>query len=1182
MLKRLFGWLLNRWVISILGLILLGLLIWFVGPLIAFAGWEPLASAEARLAIIVTIVLIWAVKAIWTAIRARQTNAKVIESLASGPEEGADGQASEEELAVLRERFRESLAVLKRAKLGGKGRRRQLYQLPWYLIIGPPGAGKTTALKNSGLKFPLSGQTGGEDVRIRGVGGTRNCDWWFTDEAVLLDTAGRYTTQDSDRTVDSAAWTGFLQLLKKHRRRRPVDGIIVAFSLDDMARQGEEERRLHAVAVRQRLQELANELKVKVPVYVVLTKCDLVAGFIEFFDDLGREERGQVWGLTFPIATSENPSGVIADFGAEYDAIMERLDGRLITRLDQERDINRRGAIQGFTQQMAALKGSIQDFLAETFQPSRFEEPCLLRGIYFSSGTQEGTPIDRVISSISGTFGLDRQVMPAFSGPGRSYFLTRLLRDVVFQEADLVGHTGLLHQYRVWFQRAAYAGAAALVVLLAAAWSTSYLRNQNYIGETETQVQEYEQLAEALAAGSGSVEEMLMPLNALRALPGGYDDRDKSVPMMMGLGLYQGDKLGAAAQGAYRRAFQTILLPRVMEGLEDQMRLYVERSDILYEALKAYLMMGNPKVLDREFVQLWVSLDWGARLPGAANEPLREQFQTHLAALMEGDLVPPSLNATLVTQAREILARRPLAERLYGQVKREAMSDGLDDWRVTDKIGDGGRYFRRRSGELMTKGIPGLFTYKGYKDAFLVKLPELARVAVAETWVIGTEHSQTPGETDLPALERYVTDLYFAEYVRQWESFLADVDIVRFRSFGEAANAMNVLSSIESPIKGFLKAVAEETRLSKSPIDVGVVAEASDKLKEMRDRLGKLLAMAPGSEELVPDKDASSVVDRRFERIHTLVKGSSDSPPPIGRVLDTLNDLYVHLSAARGGGATLAPPGSVDAIARVRLEAERQPEPLARWLRRLAEESSLVTMGSVKNRLNNIWTADIAPYCRSALANRYPLARNSAQDVNLNDFSSYFGPQGKVAAFFSTHLKPYIDTSVRPWRPLSSAGAKIAISEGTLRQFEKAARIKEAFFAGGAAQPQVVFQIRPLGLDKSARQVLLELGDQRLTYRHGPTRLQSMQWPPPSGASRARLVFTPLGGTQSSSISAEGPWALFRLLDKAKVGSTDMADRFKVTFDVQGQTAVFELRASSVANPFRPSALGGFRCLGKL
>ena len=227
-LRKLFGWLLNRWVVSVLGLLLLVALIWFVGPLIAFAGWEPLASVDARLVTIIIVVAIWLIKNIWAVIRARKTNADVIDGLTSGPLDSHEGQASQEEVEILRDRFKESLAVLKKAKLGGRGPRRQLYQLPWYVIIGPPGAGKTTALKNSGLKFPLMDHFG-QDA-IRGVGGTRNCDWWFTDEAVILDTAGRYTTQDSDQAVDSAAWGGFLQLLKKHRRRRPIDGVIVAFS----------------------------------------------------------------------------------------------------------------------------------------------------------------------------------------------------------------------------------------------------------------------------------------------------------------------------------------------------------------------------------------------------------------------------------------------------------------------------------------------------------------------------------------------------------------------------------------------------------------------------------------------------------------------------------------------------------------------------------------------------------------------------------------------------------------------------------------------------------------------------------------------------------------------------------------------------------------------------------------
>ena len=86
------------------------------------------------------------------------------------------------------------------------------------MIIGAPGSGKTTALVNSGLHFPLE-QRLGKDA-VRGVGGTRNCDWWFTDEAVLLDTAGRYTTQDSRRDRRQRRLADFLQLLQAASRPR--------------------------------------------------------------------------------------------------------------------------------------------------------------------------------------------------------------------------------------------------------------------------------------------------------------------------------------------------------------------------------------------------------------------------------------------------------------------------------------------------------------------------------------------------------------------------------------------------------------------------------------------------------------------------------------------------------------------------------------------------------------------------------------------------------------------------------------------------------------------------------------------------------------------------------------------------------------------------------------------------
>ncbi len=283
--------------ITVIGLLLLALLIWFGGPYLGFGESQPLASPVARLLLIVVIVAIWA---IWLQIQHMRVRSKTNQMAGElgGQNESADGgrdDRSANERAQLQGRFQEAVDTLRKNRSGGTN----LYALPWYVVIGPPGSGKSTLLQNSGLNFPLSSKFGKE--AIRGVGGTRNCDWWFTDEAVFLDTAGRYTTQDSDRGADASAWEEFLNLLRKYRKRRPINGVIVAMSLSDLLTLDANGRQQHILAVRQRLEELAKHLHIGVPAYLVFTKCDLVAGFTEFFDDLNPELRSQVWGMSFPV-----------------------------------------------------------------------------------------------------------------------------------------------------------------------------------------------------------------------------------------------------------------------------------------------------------------------------------------------------------------------------------------------------------------------------------------------------------------------------------------------------------------------------------------------------------------------------------------------------------------------------------------------------------------------------------------------------------------------------------------------------------------------------------------------------------------------------------------------------------------------------------------------------------------
>src|SRR3954452_16367516 len=248
------AFLVARWFLTFVGTALFAVLLWFFGPFLAF-----LASWVVRLVLIAAMLAIWLGANLLLDWRRRRREAVLVEGVAAAAP-NPTVTASAEEVAALRDKLTAALDLLKRAR-GTKG---YLYEQPWYAIIGPPGAGKTTALLNSGLRFPLAAEMG--VGAVAGVGGTRLCDWWFTEDAVLIDPAGRYTTQDSDAAVDSAGWHAFLDLLKRTRIRLPLNGVIVAIPLTEIGAATREERLAHAHAVRRRIKEIEERLAARLPV----------------------------------------------------------------------------------------------------------------------------------------------------------------------------------------------------------------------------------------------------------------------------------------------------------------------------------------------------------------------------------------------------------------------------------------------------------------------------------------------------------------------------------------------------------------------------------------------------------------------------------------------------------------------------------------------------------------------------------------------------------------------------------------------------------------------------------------------------------------------------------------------------------------------------------------------------
>ncbi|MBF0332327.1 MAG: type VI secretion system membrane subunit TssM [Alphaproteobacteria bacterium] len=1148
----------SRWFLSFIGLVALALVVWFAGPLIGWADAHPLEDWPPRLGAVLLIAAVWAGVNVWLDRKAAKADRKLVEGLTAGTERVSSDALATEEVEALRQRLKGALDVLRKSATGRRRGSQHLYELPWYVVIGPPGAGKTTALVNSGLKFPMAEV---ERKPVRGVGGTRNCDWWFSDEAILIDTAGRYFSQDSHAEVDQAAWSGFVDLLAKYRPRQPLNGLIVAFPVPELLG-GPEARLAHARMVRTRVLEIYDRLGLRLPIYLLLTKADLVPGFVEYFDELDVEGRKRVLGTTFDFGSETVPAEA---FATEFDALVDRLRGRLLTRIHQERNLDRRSAIFGFPEQLAGLRGPLDEFLAEAFGANRFQTPPLLRGVYFSSGTQEGTPIDRLMNTLAQSLGLSAKRAAPQKG-GRSYFLTDLLREVMFAEASVVGRNPRLERRRALLRGAALAAIALASLAMAGVWTMGALGNRALIAEVDAATAAYAVAVEPHQRGAitdPGLATVLPLLDSLRALPAGYGERADASPWWDRFGLSQREKLERQAISAYRRGLDFLLAPRLAHDVQRQIRDNLQNGDQVYRDLAVALMLGGRGPLDAQALRDWFAHRFEELHPGPANEAFRQGLLVHVDALAEERGASVELDAGLIAEARMVVKGIPSAKRCYARLRESHEARHLPDWTVIDKAGAAAdRVFVRRGGESLAAGIPGLYTNAGFNTVFLPNVLEHCRAVISDRW-IEDDAEAARNESALAQLVDETATLYLTDYAAQWSKMLGDIALVPFSDIAHAADVVNKLAGPGSPMRALLKAVAHETALVGVPVALDAAKQVSSTIAKTVDKVQRVAGALP----------QARYVDDRFRQLHRLVEAPPNGTSQLDGVMHHLNEVYLHLvrlSGQLGGERVLGAATGADAMPIQLLAAERGrlPAPVSEWVQAVVVGATASTMGGARAELNAAW-GPIAKFCEKAVEGRYPLAKGSANDVTLDDFSRLFAAQGMIGGFFDQRLATFVDTSRTPWRPHRLEGAQLEVSSDTLAQFQRAAAIRDAFFGAGATAPQLRFEVE---LKKGTGPVTIEV-DGTVATLSAEKPMAALSWPG-TGPRQARLTL----GDEKLAERA-GPWALFRLLDTIGASRGAASDRLVMAVKGKAGEASLELRASSsVNNPFALPELTQFKC----
>jgi type VI secretion system protein ImpL len=1106
----------------LLGFVLIVVTVWFAGPYVAFANYYPLEPPLARLVVIGLVVGIWLLFRLMKRLRAFRASDRLLAAVVAQPQ--PEAAKTPADLVKLRERFEEAVSTLKQQRRTGKS----LYDLPWYIIIGAPGSGKTTALLNSGLKFPLEQRVG--KGALRGVGGTRNCDWWFADEAIFLDTAGRYTTQDSDAASDAAGWREFLALLKRYRVRRPINGVILTINAEDLIVQGEAARQAHVDAARSRLEELSRELRIQLPVYLMVTKCDLVDGFAEYFDDLSAAGRAQVWGVTFPYDQSLANEGPQV-FPADFDALMTRLNEKVFERVEQIRDPRRRTKVFAFPQQMAATRDALTQFVTDVFA-GRSDGGIMLRGVYFTSGTQYGTPIDRLLGSIGQRFGTSDAVLPS-AGPGKAYFVEQLLKDVMIGESGLAGINRGLEARKAAGQLAAYAAMGLVAIAGVALLTVSYRRNKEYLENTATEVARLDQLGPV--PSTAPLDQIVPRLDTVKAIVDSADRYRASNTWAMRWGLYQGRSIYNAAQRAYLSELDSLLLPRVASQIQQRLVQSASRPEAVFLYLKGYLMLSDPKHLEKDYIQELADLDWKPSGVGQSTTGLA--LSDHLKNLLQNPepLRPFGVDGTVVNQARASIPQSSWPRILYDEVKRASATRKEGDLRIDQRVGlDVEQVFRRKSGVPLSTPMPRLYTREVFRQITGQGRVDLVTEVTNDGWVWGQD--KVASIANASNIVSAVTSLYEQDYIAKWDELLDDLELVPFRTVADANSALRVLTAPTSPLRLLVGMVVANTTLvePKSAAQQGAIEKAEKKLS---DTLGNVLKPLQGVTGPALPPDPGMMVTAHFQPFRQLTVGE-DNKTQLDAVIQSISEIQQQLDTLGSGVAEvdvvqiLGKPEFRSMLTTLRRQAEDLPHGVRTVVSQVANTSSQIITTVSTSEIERQYADQVVKVCNALIANRYPFT-SSGRDVELADFATVFGYGGVFDVFFKEHLVSQVDISSEPWRWREGA---ITPASGMLDTFQAAQRVRDMFFPPGSKTPSLSFTVMMTDLDSNTTRFVLLIDGQVFDATHqAPVRKLAI-WPGTASGSAATHFEARL---YDPTKTYGGPWAWFRMIDETRDGPQD-------------------------------------------
>jgi type VI secretion system protein ImpL len=1149
--------------------VLICIVIWWVGPLFALGIYRPFASAWVR-EILIALVLVWG---LWPTLARLWARLAMSPRQIRVPRPAPKADFVDERLRDLDRRLKARWQREPRSRWKywtGVLHRQYRVELPWYLVLGAQGSGKT-ALVTSAVRAASAdderaivadpSDSRGEDVNFR-----------IADDGVWFDIGGRWNLSDIVDETALDAWKKLLRGLRRLRGSAPINGVVLCVNSVSLVDTQQDVRRRLADAVRCRLAEIREVFGQQTPVYVALNGIDRIEGAVSTLSLMDATRWANGIGFCLPDDTGhEHAPAAVANWRSAMQQLLVRVQQQVMFSAPAATDVGTNYAQLRFVETLSQLHTALLAWLQAAIAPEDGYTASRLRGVWM--GSMAALAAARPADSLGGA-----------SPPTRplNELWTPLFRQMAL-ERDAVRPGGV----KSWRSRIGRMlrftapPALALCLLLWLGWG--YFAERSYLGDVWAQFSEAKRVAQAQASyGPEGGSPLLDIAGQMRYAEAQAEDAGRG----MATPYFDHGLVARAALDTYYRQLQKMLMPELYNEVR---RVLIAQANgapgDVFQTLKVYLMLCRPERRNAADVERWLDSRWDNLAGGQQySDDDRRALLAHVRTLLSLPKLPGTPeDADLVRTARVRAAQIPLVTRVLQDIRAHGLPPKIDDISLSRAAGfESAVSLRMRSNMPSTDvAVSGWFTHAGYTDGFLPRLEDSAKAMLQEeSWVLRDE-SLSGNAFQIDSVVQKLADSarsqFLQDYITAWQNFLDNVTVRSVTGLDDAAQLAAAMMDPQSPLANLLRFTASETTLTGAGADGNIngwINRQKYRLEKGRRQIvGELSGQHYWSAQL-----PEHVVEEHFLAIRQLAAQLNGSNMSSGSALERLFEpLYRQLGLVSGAlqaGQVL--PAQYDVFARLKETAARQPEPVRGIMLDLIGNGSAMTTHESGALLRRGAAGATSTVCSTGFTSRYPLRRNSQLDAGVDDFERMFSAQGLMATYFREHLAPYVDTSGSPWKALNSNGGTAGmVSPGVLAAYEMAERIRGAML-DESGHLRISAVLRFLDMDPQISEAQLNIGGQTLRYAHGVTSPQRIEWNSQNTKLAVVLQLKSVDG-RVSTLEFNGPWALFRFFDAGQAaGGTD--DRRERLYQTSPGTIRLEWQATTTPSPIWSGMLQSFRC----